>query len=67
MSRTKKDPATGTTLSNERMAHAAAAIETIALNNKLMLAAKYDTTAADVMALVSLAKAHWYQLSQEGK
>lgn len=64
-----KDFATGTTLSNRQMANAAAAVETIATNNRQLLEHKYDTNAADVLALVSLAKAHWYQLAtkQKGK
>lgn len=48
-------------MSIERLSAAAAAIETIAQNNKLMLEQHYGTSASDVMALVSLARQKWYE------
>ena len=62
-----KDAATGTTLTNQQMANAAAAIETIATNNRQLLEHKFNTSASDVLALVSLGKAHWYQLASGRK
>ena len=66
--RSKVKAPNGTSLSVEQMANAAAAVERIATHNKLMLEHEpYNTSCADMMALVSLAKAHWYELSAKGR
>lgn len=54
-------------MSIERLSAAAAAVETIAQNNKQMLKHHYGTSSDDVMQLVMLARAHWFDMQNRGK
>lgn len=57
----------GTTLTVKQMANAADAIEHIATHNRMMLEHEpFNTSCSDILALVSLGKAHWYELSTRG-